>query len=89
MYFLTKAEEYMRENRRQQKEFLETLGIMAESYVTVVIAAPLFLIIMFSVMSLFGGGSSSGIVMYLLAFVMLPLANIGFAIVIQSMSPEV
>lgn len=89
LYFLTKAEEYMRENRRQQKEFLETLGILAESYVTTVIAAPLFLIIMFSVMSLFGGGASSGIVMYLLAFVMLPLANIGFAVVIQSMSPEV
>ncbi len=88
-YFLAKAEEYMRENRRQQKEFLETLGVLAESYVTVVVAAPLFLIIMFSVMSLFGGSKSTGLIMYLLAFVMLPLANLGFAIVIQSMSPEV
>lgn len=89
VYFLAKAEEFMRENRRQQKEFLETLGILAESYVTVVVAAPLFLIIIFSVMSMFGGGSNSGIIMYVLAFIMLPLANIGFAVVIQSMSPEV
>ncbi|HHF56375.1 MAG TPA: secretion system protein [Thermoplasmatales archaeon] len=88
-YFLAKAEEYMRENRRTQKEFLETLGVLAESYVTVVVAAPLFLIIMFSVMALFGGGPSTALIMYLLAFVMLPLANLGFAIVIQSMSPEV
>ena len=88
-YFLAKAEEYMRENRRQQKEFLQTLGVLAESYVTVVIAAPLFLIIMFSVMAMFGGGASSGTLMYVIAFVMLPLANMGFAIVIQSMSPEV
>ncbi|HDN50246.1 MAG TPA: hypothetical protein ENG06_00555 [Thermoplasmatales archaeon] len=79
----------MRENRRQQKEFLQTLGVLAESYVTVVIAAPLFLIIMFSVMAMFGGGASSGTLMYVIAFVMLPLANMGFAIVIQSMSPEV
>ena len=88
-YFLAKAEEYMRENRRMQKEFLETLGVLAESYVTVVVAAPLFLIIMFSVMALFGGGASTGLIMYLLAFIMLPVANLGFALVIQSMSPEV
>ncbi len=88
-YFLAKAEEYMRENRRIQKEFLETLGVLAESYVTVVVAAPLFLIIMFSVMALFGGGPSTGLIMYLLAFVMLPLANLGFALAIESMSPEV
>jgi len=88
-YFLAKAEEYTRENRRVQKEFLQTLGVLAESYVTVVVAAPLFLIIMFSVMALFGGGPSTGLIMYLLAFVMLPLANLGFALAIQSMSPEV
>ncbi len=88
-YYLAKAEEYMRENRRLQKEFLETLGVLAESYVTVVVAAPLFLIIMFSVMALVGGSSSTGLIMYLLAFVMLPIANLGFALVIQSMSPEV
>jgi len=88
-YFLAKADEYMRENRRLQKEFLETLGVMAESYVTVVVAAPLFLIIMFSVMALFGGGQSTKLIMYLLAFIMLPVANLGFALAIESMSPEV
>ncbi len=91
-YFLAKAEEYMRENRRLQKEFLQTLGVLAESYVTVVVAAPLFLIIMFSVMSSFGGrgaSSSSAIILYLIAFVMLPVAHLGFALAIQSMSPEV
>jgi flagellar protein FlaJ len=86
---MAKADEYMRENRRMQKEFLETLGVLAESYVTTVVAAPLFLIIMFSVMSLFGGGSSTGMIMYLMAFIILPLGNLGFAIAIQSMSPEV
>ncbi|KAA0014790.1 MAG: secretion system protein [Thermoplasmata archaeon] len=90
-YFLVKAEECMRENRRLQKEFLETLGVLAESYVTVVVAAPLFLIILFSVMLSFstGGGTSSPLVLYLIAFVMLPISHLGFALAIQSMSPEV
>ncbi|KAA0004163.1 MAG: secretion system protein [Thermoplasmata archaeon] len=92
-YFFAKSEEYMRENRRNQKEFLETLGVLAESYVTVVVAAPLFLIVMVSVMSMVssggGGGSSSLLIMYMLTFIMLPLAHLGFAVVISSMSPEV
>ncbi|MCD6331024.1 MAG: type II secretion system F family protein [Thermoplasmata archaeon] len=88
-YFMAKADEYMRENRRTQKEFLETLGILAESYVTVVVAAPLFLIIMLSVMSLFGGPANTALVLYLIAFIMLPIANLGFAVAIQSMAPEV
>ena len=90
-YFLAKSEEYMRENRRLQKEFLETLGVLAESYVTVVVAAPLFLIIMMSVMTMVGGGSSGSsiLILYLIAFIMLPVSHLGFAMVIKSMSPEV
>jgi len=88
-YFMAKADEYMRENRRTQKEFLQTLGILAESYVTVVVAAPLFLIIILSVMSLFGGPANTALILYFIAFIMLPLANIGFAVAIQSMAPEV
>ncbi len=91
-YFFAKSEEYMRENRRTQKEFLETLGVMAESYVTVVVAAPLFLIVMVSVMSMVstgGGGGSSIFIMYMLTFIMLPLAHLGFAVALSSMSPEV
>ena len=73
----------------KQKEFLETLGLLAESYVTVVVAAPLFLIIIFSVMALFGGPANTAIILYLIAFVMLPIANLGFAMAIRSMAPEV
>ncbi|HDN95892.1 MAG TPA: secretion system protein [Thermoplasmatales archaeon] len=87
-YFMAKADEYMRENRRTQKEFLQTLGVLAESYVTVVVAAPLFLIIILSVMSLFGGPANTALILYFIAFIMLPLANIGFAVAIQSMAPE-
>jgi len=88
-YFLAKADEYMRENRRIQKEFLNTLGVLAESYVTVVVAAPLFLIIILSVMTLIGGTSNSVLILYLIAFVMLPLSHLGFAIIINYMAPEV
>ena len=48
-YFMAKGDQFMRENRVEQMGTLETLGVMAESFVTVVVAAPLFLLIMMSV----------------------------------------
>jgi flagellar protein FlaJ len=51
-----KANQFVVENMREQREFLETLGLIAETYVTAFIAGPLFLIVMISVMSIMGGG---------------------------------
>ncbi|MGA1819860.1 MAG: type II secretion system F family protein [Thermoplasmatota archaeon] len=53
-YFMAKSEQFMKENRLLQEKDLQTLGVMAESFVTVVVAAPLFLIIMMSTMAMMG-----------------------------------
>ncbi|MBP7410757.1 MAG: type II secretion system F family protein, partial [Methanoculleus sp.] len=45
-YFRAKAHQYTLENNQQQKTFLETLGLIAESYVTAMVAGMLFLIIL-------------------------------------------
>lgn len=89
-FFLAKSEQYVYENRQDQKKFLETLGILAESYITVVVAAPVFLIVLLSVMLMFGGsGRSMLTVGYLLVLVLVPLAQLGFATAIKSSTPEV
>ncbi|MEZ5335039.1 MAG: type II secretion system F family protein [Methanolobus sp.] len=41
-YFQIKTEQYIMENRQNQKEFLETLGLLGETYVTAFVAGPLF-----------------------------------------------
>lgn len=88
-YFVSKADQYMGENRRVQKEFLESLGLMAESYVTVVIAGPLFMLVMLSIMLLIGNASlSSEAFLFLLTFVLLPLAHATFGWVVRNMAPE-
>ena len=79
----------MGENRRVQKEFLESLGLLAESYVTVVIAGPLFMIVMASIMLLIGRSSvNTEAFLFLLIFVMLPIAHSTFSWVIRNMAPE-
>lgn len=88
-YFAAKADQYMTDNRRVQREFLESLGIMAESYVTVVIAGPLFMIVMLSIMLVVGrSNQSSELFMFFLIFIMLPIAHIGFSWVIRNLTPE-
>lgn len=54
VYFMAKSEQFMKENRLLQEKDMQTLGVMAESFVTVVVAAPLFLIIMMSTMAMMG-----------------------------------
>lgn len=89
-FFLAKSEQYVYENRQDQKKFLETLGILAESYITVVVAAPVFLIVLLSVMLMFGGSGRSMLTIgYLLVLVLVPLAQVGFATAIKSSTPEV
>ncbi len=85
-YFNIKTEQYIAENRQRQKEFLETLGLLGETYVTAFVAGPLFLIIMISVMSIMG--SSSMTFLYLLIYAIIPIGSMMFIILISSMTPE-
>ena len=86
-YFMAKSEQYLRENRVEQKRTLQTLGVLAESYVTVVVAAPLFLIVMMSVMGMMG--NASGITfLWLVTLVMIPLGQFLFIFILSGIKTE-
>jgi archaeal flagellar protein FlaJ len=57
-YFLLKAEQYERENKLDALQRVETMGLMAETFVTVVVAFPLFLVIIIAIFAIIGGGGS-------------------------------
>src|SRR2546427_656377 len=44
-YFLVKAEQFEKEDRLEMRKKMETLGMLAESFVTDVVAFPLFLVV--------------------------------------------
>jgi flagellar protein FlaJ len=89
-YFLLKAEEYQKENKLALKSQMETLGMLAESFVTVVVAFPLFLVLIMAIMAIVGGGDSSFMVMmlYVVVLLMIPMSQFGFIFVIWNMSKE-
>jgi flagellar protein FlaJ len=84
-YFMHKADQYLWENRNQQKQLLETLGIMAESYVTAAVAGVLLLLIVIPLMMIISGGWNATF-LFILILIVVPLIHIGFAIVIRGMS---
>jgi len=82
-YFERCVEKYMTKDLVDRKRNLESLAIMAESFVVTVIAFPLFLVIIMSVMGLTSGGIPFTF-MYLIAFMVLPLAYFGFYVMMSS-----
>lgn len=87
LYFSAKAQRHMWENRQDQKNFLEIMGLMAETYVTAAVAGPLFLIVMMSIMTMLSGGGPTTLA--LVVYLLLPIINGGFVFGIMNMIPEV
>jgi flagellar protein FlaJ len=88
-YFRSKSEQFAYENRQDSKKFLDNLGVIAESFVTVVVAAPLFMLVLLSVLSMFGtGGKQSLRIGYMMILLVLPLAQLGFGFTIKSVTVE-
>jgi flagellar protein FlaJ len=82
-YFDRCVEKYMTRDLIERKKGLESLAIMAESFVVTVIAFPLFLVIIISIMGLTSGGIDFGF-LYIIAGVVLPLAYVGFYLMMSS-----
>ena len=97
-YFMSKADQYMRENRIAQKQTIESLGVMAEAYVTAAVAGVLLVIIIIPLLSVISqtggaiGSSSSGGdlgFMNIFAFVLIPGVHLAFTYVLSSMTQRV
>jgi flagellar protein FlaJ len=82
-YFDRCVEKYMQNDLIDRKRNLEALAVMAEAFVVTVIAFPLFLVIILSIMGMTSGGISFEF-MFILAFLILPLAYFGFYVMMKS-----
>ena len=90
LYFLNRAEHYMRENRTRLQVFLETLAMLAESYVVVAVAMPLFLIVMLVIMFWVSGSGSQMSESFLYTIIMgvIPAIHVAYALLVRTMSEE-
>ena len=82
-YFNRCVEKFMLDDLLGRKRNLESLAIMAEAFVVTVIAFPLFLVIIISIMGMTSGGISFDF-LFILAFLILPMAYFGFYVMMKS-----
>ncbi len=81
-YFKSKMEEYQDERKLQVQQNMETLGMLAESFVTVVVAFPLFLVVIMAISSIMGMGGDPIPVLYAVVGLMIPGSQAGFIFII-------
>ena len=89
-YFMSKAEQYSRENRIAQKQMIESLGIMAETYVTAAVAGILLIIIIIPLLMIISKRSITELnSLYFFVIFVIPLIHIGFSYVLSTMCKKV
>jgi flagellar protein FlaJ len=91
-YLTDKSREFMRLKRIALNQLSETFGVLAEFYVTMLVAGPLILVVMLSVMTMLGGGVSGLLnpllLLYLLTYLGIPIGSLVFLIVLDIFSPR-
>ena len=91
-YLREKSKEYMKLKRINLKKYSDTLSMLSEVYVTLLLTGPLFLVIMLVVMSMLGGGGfgiiSPDLMLELLTYVGIPLGAIAFLVILDTVSPK-
>lgn len=81
MHYLTSEVRGLMILRRNQiRQLIDTLGIVGEIYISLLVAAPLVFIVILAVMSFLGGGTIAGlsptIILYLITYALIPMMAI-------------
>jgi flagellar protein FlaJ len=91
VYLTSRSRQYMKLKRIALKKFSDTLSILAEFYVTLLVAGPLIFVILLSVMGMLGGGGvgimDPRLLLNLLTYLGIPLGSLSFLILLDMASP--
>ncbi|MCZ7401995.1 MAG: type II secretion system F family protein, partial [Candidatus Methanoperedens sp.] len=85
-YLRDKSEQYLIKEKVEQKGFLDTLGLMAESYVTAFVAGPLFIIILGVMMAVMTPGGNN-VMLYAIIYAVIPIGSMMFVVMISIITP--
>lgn len=91
-YLMDRSRHYMRLKKISLKKFADTLSLLSEFYVAILVAGPLLFVIMLSVMAMLGGEGMGildpKLLLYLLTYVAIPIASIVFILILDALTPR-
>jgi flagellar protein FlaJ len=91
-YLRDRSQQYMKLKQIALKQFSDNLGVLAEFYVTLMVAGSLIFVVMLAVMSMLGTGGfgflDSRLLLQLLTYIGLPVGSTVFLVVLDMVSPK-
>jgi flagellar protein FlaJ len=91
-YLRDRSQQYLRLKKIALRKFSDSLGVLAEFYVTLMVAGSLIFVVMLAVMAMLGGGGfgplDSRLLLQLLTYIGLPIGSIIFLVVLDMISPK-
>jgi flagellar protein FlaJ len=91
-YLSERSAQYMRLKKIALRRLGDTLGVLAEFYVVLLVAGPLIMVVMLAVMAMLGGGMpgllNPRLLLNLLTYLGIPLGSIIFLIMLDMVSPK-
>ena len=91
-YLLHRSRQNMRFKRIALRKFSDTLGVLSEFYVTLLVAGPLIFVVMLAVMAMLGGSGfgilNPALLLMLLTYIGIPTGSIIFIIILDALTPR-
>jgi flagellar protein FlaJ len=91
-YLRNRSQQYMKLKQIALKRFSDTLGVLAEFYVTLMVAGSLIFVVMLAVMAMLGTGGfgllDSRLLLQLLTYIGLPIGSVVFLVILDMVSPK-
>lgn len=88
-YLTNETKSLMRDKIREEKEFIEGLGVIAELFLVIGVVAPIFFVIMLAVLAIMATSASNQgtVLMTLLTYVLIPVGMSVIIVLIDGMQP--
>ncbi|MEA5086445.1 hypothetical protein SDC9_33196 [bioreactor metagenome] len=83
VFLYGKLQEMQKEGQIDQRSYLSSLGAIAEMYITMFVAGPLFVVIVIMVIGLISG--SDPLILAIVTYLMLPLGTVMFLILLDAL----
>jgi len=91
-YLLHRSRQNMKLKHIALQKFSDTLGVLSEFYVTLLVAGPLIFVVMFAVMAMLGGFGfgilNPALLLMLLTYIAIPVGSIIFIIILDALTPR-
>ena len=91
-YLRNRSQQYMKLKQIALKRFSDTLGVLAEFYVTLMVAGSLIFVVMLAVMAMLGTGGfgslESRLLLQLLTYIGLPVGSVVFLVILDVVAPK-